>query len=85
MRNDYRNQNENSDRGQGPQGNGNPQNGNGYHQSRSGYHQNGNGYHQNGGNQQRRPYSNGNGNGNGNGRVERNNGPKQQTPAPAAS
>ncbi|CAN6205998.1 unnamed protein product [Urochloa humidicola] len=68
-------------RGQGGfRNNGYPQNGNSY-QNRNGYHQNGNGYHQNGnGYQQRRPYNNGNGNENGNGRVERSNGPKQQSP-----
>ncbi|CAN6219507.1 unnamed protein product [Urochloa humidicola] len=60
-------QNEYSGRGRGPQGNGYQQN-----QKRNGYYQNGNGY------QQRRPYNNGNGDGNG--RVERSNGPKQQTP-----
>ncbi|CAL5084880.1 unnamed protein product [Urochloa decumbens] len=66
-------QNEYSGRG-GPQGNGYQQNGNSFHQNRNGSLQNGNGY------QQRRPNNNGNGNGNGNGRVERSNGPKQQTP-----
>ncbi|CAL5083942.1 unnamed protein product [Urochloa decumbens] len=67
-------QNEYPGRGRGPQGNGYQQNRNGYNQNGNGYPQNANGY------QQRRPYNNGNGNGNGNGRVERSNGPKQQTP-----
>uniref|UniRef100_A0A0D9X177 NTF2 domain-containing protein n=1 Tax=Leersia perrieri TaxID=77586 RepID=A0A0D9X177_9ORYZ len=48
MRNGFRNQNEYSGRGRGPQGNGYHQNGSGYHQNGDGYHQNGNGYHQNG-------------------------------------
>ncbi|XP_006657926.1 nuclear transport factor 2 [Oryza brachyantha] len=54
MRNGFRNQNEYSGHGRGPQGNGYHQNGNGYHQNGNGYHPNGNryqnrnGYHQNG-------------------------------------
>ncbi|KAF0907209.1 hypothetical protein E2562_015718 [Oryza meyeriana var. granulata] len=47
-RNRFRNQNEYSGRGRGPQGNGYRQNGSGYHQNGNGYHHNGNGYHQNG-------------------------------------
>ncbi|KAB8106259.1 hypothetical protein EE612_040509 [Oryza sativa] len=75
MRNGFRNQNEYSGRGRGPQGNGYHQNGNGggYHQNGNGYHQNGDGYHQNGnrynqnGNRYHQNgdeyYQNGNGNG----------------------